>query len=339
VIAAALALAMTTADPGFLQPRDEEGRFQNLDGPTPGGFGDFLRWRWERIGNGRPDGEPAPKVEPDLARIARPPRPGEGARITWIGHASFLVQLDGVSLLVDPVLSGSVGPGGLVGRRVAPGLAFEDLPPIDAVLVSHDHYDHLDLPTLVRVGAPVLAGLGMERLLRKERLLHVPMRWWQSHRIGDVTVTFVPSKHFSQRGLGDRNRTLWGGFVVQGGSATLYHAGDTAYFGGFAEIGRRFPGIDVAMLPIGAYEPAWFMERVHVNPEQAMQAFDDLGARTFVAMHWGTFKQTDEPLDEPPRRVEAERVRRGWPPDRVRVLAVGETLEVRPALALSPARR
>lgn len=339
MIAAALAYAMAIADPGFRQPRDEEGRFVNLDGPTPGGFGDLLKWRWERIGNGRPDGTPAPRVEPDLTRIARPPGPGEGARITWIGHASFLVQLDGVSLLVDPVLSGSVGPFGIVGRKVAPGLAFEELPHIDAVLVSHDHYDHLDLPTLVRVRAPVLAGLGMERLFHEAGLLYSPMRWWQSQRVGDVTVTFVPSKHFSQRGLGDRNRTLWGGFVIQGRSATLYHAGDTAYFGGFAEIGRRFPNIDAAMLPIGAYDPGWFMERVHENPEQALQAFDDLGARTFVAMHWGTFRQTDEPLDEPPRRVEAERVRRGWPPDRVRVLAVGETLEIRPALALAPPRR
>lgn len=329
MIAAALALAMATADPGFRQPRDEEGRFVNLDGPTPAGFGDFLRWQWERIGNGRPDGSAAPRVEPDLARIARPPGPGEGARITWIGHSSFLVQLDGVSLLVDPVLSESVGPGGVVGRKVAPGLSLEQLPRIDAVLVSHDHYDHLDLPTLVQVRAPVLAGLGMERLFQREKLLYAPMRWWQSHRVGGLTVTFVPSRHFSQRGLGDRNKTLWGGFVIQGGSATLYHAGDTAYFSGFAEIGRRFPGIDVAMLPIGAYDPAWFMERVHVNPEQAAQAFEDLGARTLVAMHWGTFRQTDEPLDEPPRRLEAERVSRGWPPERVRVLSVGETLEVR----------
>jgi L-ascorbate metabolism protein UlaG (beta-lactamase superfamily) len=330
VIAAALALSiMTTVEPGFRQPRDEEGRFVNLEGPTPAGFLDFLRWRWERIGNGRPDGSPAPRVEPDLARIARPPGPGEGARITWIGHASFLVQLDGVSLLVDPVLSESIGPGGVVSRKVAPGLSLEQLPHVDAVLVSHDHYDHLDVPTLARVRAPVLAGLGMERIFQREKLLYAPMRWWQSLPVGGLTVTFVPSRHFSGRGLGDRNKTLWGGFVIQGPSATLYHAGDSAYFSGFAEIGRRFPGVDAAMLPIGAYDPAWFMERVHMNPEQALQAFEDLGAHTFVAMHWGTFRQTDEPLDEPPGRVEAERARRGWAPERVRVLSVGETLEVR----------
>jgi len=217
----------------------------------------------------------------------------------------------------------------VVGRNVPPGVPAEKLPRIDACLVSHDHYDHLDLPTLQKVRCPVVAGLGQEKLFRQARLLHVPLGWWQSTPIGDVTVTFVPAQHFSQRGLSDRGRSLWGGFVIQGSSATLYHAGDTGYFAGFAEIGRAFPGIDAAMLPIGAYEPRWFMRRMHVDPDEALQAFEDLGARVFVAMHWGTFKQSDEALDEPPRRVEAGRVRRGLPPERVRVPAVGETLEVR----------
>jgi L-ascorbate metabolism protein UlaG (beta-lactamase superfamily) len=127
------------------------------------------------------------------------------------------------------------------------------------------------------------------------------------------------------------NETLWGGFVIEGSTATIYHSGDTAWFEGFAEIGRRFPGIDAALLPIGAYDPAWFMERQHLNPEQALRAFEALGARTFVAMHWGTFKLTDEPLDEPPARLEAERARRAMPADRVRVLEVGETLVVQRA--------
>jgi L-ascorbate metabolism protein UlaG (beta-lactamase superfamily) len=148
-------------------------------------------------------------------------------------------------------------------------------------------------------------------------------------KVRGVAITFVPAQHFSGRGLGNRDRTLWGGFVIQGSSATLYHSGDTGSFSGFREIGRRFPGIDVAMLPIGAYDPRWFMQPVHVDPEEALQAFEDLGARTFVAMHWGTFKQADEPLDEPPVRLEAERVRRSIPPERVKVLAIGESLDVR----------
>jgi L-ascorbate metabolism protein UlaG (beta-lactamase superfamily) len=325
VATVALALAMTSAEAPFRQPVDGDGRFVNLDGGEQATFWDFLKWQLNR--RQTPDNAPVPRVEPDLPRLARPPEPGEGARITWLGHASFLVQLDGVTLLIDPVLGEKVA--GFIRRNVPPGIPIDELPHIDAALVSHNHYDHLDLPTLKQVGAPVVAGLGLARFFAREKLLCAELGWWRSTKVGGVTVTFVPSKHFSRRGLGDQNRTLWGGFVIQGSSATLYHSGDTAYFDGFAEIGRRFPGIDAAMLPIGAYDPAWFMERVHLNPEQSLQAFLDLGARTFVAMHWGTFKQTDEPLDEPPVRLEAERARRGLPADRVRVLAVGETLEVR----------
>jgi L-ascorbate metabolism protein UlaG (beta-lactamase superfamily) len=230
---------------------------------------------------------------------------------------------------VDPVLGDRMGPAGVMSRNVPPALRPEELPHIDASLVSHDHWDHMDVPTLRAVGAPVLAGLGTDAPFAKEKLQHVPLRWWQTVKVRDISITFVPSQHFSGRGLGGRNRTLWGGFVIQGPSATLYHSGDTGYFSGFKEIGRRFPAIDVAMLPIGAYDPRWFMAPVHVDPEEALQAFVDLGARTFVAMHWGTFKQADEPLDEPPVRLEAERARRAIPEERVRVLAIGETLEVR----------
>jgi L-ascorbate metabolism protein UlaG (beta-lactamase superfamily) len=200
---------------------------------------------------------------------------------------------------------------------------------VDASLVSHDHWDHMDVPTLRAVGAVVLGGLGTDAPIAREKLQHVPLRWWQTVKIRDVAITFVPAQHFSGRGLGGRDKTLWGGFVIQGTSATLYHAGDTGYFSGFKEIGRRFPGIDVAMIPVGAYDPRWFMQPVHVDPEEALQAFEDLGARTFVAMHWGTFKQADEPLDEPPSRIEAERIRRGLAAERVKVPAVGETLEFR----------
>jgi L-ascorbate metabolism protein UlaG (beta-lactamase superfamily) len=315
------------------QPRDEEGKFLNLDERESHGFGDVLRWQLlDRISGAKrssPDRAPVPTVPPDRERLREPPARGEGARITWLGHSSFLVQLDGVSILVDPVLGDRMGPAGLMSRNVPPALRPEDLPRIDACLVSHDHWDHMDVPTLRAVGAPVLAGLGTDAPLAREKLGHVPLRWWQTVRIRDVAVTFVPAQHFSGRGLGGRDRTLWGGFVIQGSSATLYHAGDTGYFSGFKEIGRRFPGIDAALIPIGAYDPRWFMSPVHVDPEEALQAFEDLGARTFVAMHWGTFKQSDEPLDEPPVRLEAERVRRAIPPERVKVLAVGETLDVK----------
>jgi len=335
----ATAAGMALAAEDFVQPRDADGRFQNLDRREPRGFGAFLRWQWDRL-LGRttraPRTTPVPRAVPDFARLRTPPGPGEGVRLTWVGHATWLVQLDGRSFLTDPVLSDSIP--GFIGRNVPPAIPWGELPPIDAALVSHNHYDHLDLPTLKRLGVRVVAGLGTDRLLRREKLLTTELGWWQSTEVGGVRITFVPAQHFSQRGLSDRNEALWGGFVIEGSSATVYHAGDTAAFEGFREIGRRFR-IDGALLPIGAYDPRWFMEAVHVDPEQAVEAFEQLGAATLLAMHWGTFKLSDEPLDEPPRRLEAERLRRGLSPEAVRAPAIGETVELRrppPPASASP---
>jgi L-ascorbate metabolism protein UlaG (beta-lactamase superfamily) len=331
LVLAALAMTSTADSPAPdhpSQPIGEDGRFVNLDGSGPTGLGSVLRWAVvDRLAGRRrrsADRAPMARVSPDPASLAVPPAPGEPARLTWLGHASWLVQLDGVSLLIDPALRPTLFGGS--ARNVEPGVAIEALPRIDAQLVTHSHYDHLDLPTLTAVAAPVVAGLGLERLFRGEGLRCTELGWWTSTRVGEVRITFVPAQHWSRRGPFDGNATLWGGFVIRGRSATIYHSGDTAWFDGFTEIGRRFPGIDAALLPIGAYDPAWFMERQHLNPEQALAAFGALGAGTFFAMHWGTFKLTDEPLDEPPRRLEAERRRLRLPVERVRVLAVGETV-------------
>jgi L-ascorbate metabolism protein UlaG (beta-lactamase superfamily) len=303
-------------------------RFKNLDGSVPPGAGAVFKWAvTDRLaGRRRRSAARAevPRVEPDLSVLAVPPGPGEGARLTWLGHASWLVQLDGCSLLVDPVLGPSIQ--GVIRRNVPPGVPQDSLPRIDASLVSHNHYDHLDLPTLQRAGAPVVAGLGQARLLGRLGCTELP--WWGQTRVGNVTVHFVPAQHWSRRGLADANQMLWGGFVIEGGGARLYHAGDTAWFDGFAEIGRRLGPLDAALLPIGAYDPPWFMSRQHMNPEEAVRAFEHLGARHMVPMHWGTFKLTDEPLDEPPRRLVAEWQRLGLPPKRLRLLAVGESLTV-----------
>jgi L-ascorbate metabolism protein UlaG (beta-lactamase superfamily) len=304
-------------------------RFTNTDGSGPTPFSNVFKWavRDKLAGRRRksPPTAPVPRVEPDLALLATPPAEGQGARLTWIGHASWLVQLDGVSLLIDPVLGDSIT--GFIRRNVPPGVPAEKLPSIAATLVSHNHYDHLDMPSVRRVGAPVVAGLGMGSYFRGG-LACAELGWWQSTRVGPVTVHFVPSQHWSRRGLHDTNETLWGGFVIEGSSARVYHSGDTAFFAGFREIGQRFPGLDAALLPIGAYDPAWFMERQHMNPEQAVQAWEDLGARRMVAMHWGTFKLTDEPLEEPPQRLEAEWQRRKLPREPLHVLAVGQSLHV-----------
>jgi L-ascorbate metabolism protein UlaG (beta-lactamase superfamily) len=305
-------------------------RYTNLDGSSSQPFANVFRWAVTDKVMGRrrrsPERAPVPRVDPDEALLAAPPPPGQPARLTWLGHASWLVQLDGVTLLIDPVLGDSIG--GVVKRNVAPGLPPSRLPRVDASLVTHNHRDHLDLPSLQAAKAPVVAGLGLASFFEKRGLPATELGWWQEAKVGGVRVSFVPSQHWSRRGLLDTNETLWGGFVIEGGGARIYHSGDTAYFDGFAEIGRRHPKIDAALLPIGAYDPSWFMERQHMNPEQAVRAFVDLGAAHFFAMHWGTFKLTDEPLLEPPERLDAEWQRLGLAPAAKHVLAVGETVDV-----------
>lgn len=305
------------------------GPFVNTDGSGPVPFGKVFKWMSGRITGERrstPAHAPVPRLDPDVKALATPPGPGERARLTWLGHASWLVQLDGVSLLIDPALKPAIGF--MVKRNIEPGLTVAQLPKIDASLVTHNHYDHLDLPTLVPVGAPVIAGLANARHFSGTKLPVTELDWWKSTPVGAVRVSYVPSQHWSRRRLADTNISLWGGFVVQGSTATLYHSGDTAYFSGFAEIGRRFPGIDAAMLPIGAYDPAWFMERQHMNPEQAVRAFLDLGAKRFFAMHWGTFKLTDEPLLEPPERLRKEWAEKRLEPAQMGLLDVGQTVNL-----------
>ena len=310
-------------------PASKRVPFVNLDGSTPQPFSAVFKWAVvDRLLGRRRNGSaasPAPRVAVDPA-LLRAPSVGQPARLTWIGHASWLVQLDDISLLIDPIFSESIGPG--VTRFVPPALAVAELPHIDAQLVSHNHRDHLDLPSLRAVGSPVVAGLGLAPLFAKSKLACTELAWWEETRVGNVTIRFVPSQHWSRRGLNDANATLWGGFVIEGSTGRLYHSGDTAYFEGFSEIGRRSGPIDAAMLPIGAYDPAWFMSKQHMNPEEAVRAFTDLGARHFVAMHFGTFKLTDEPLDEPPARLASEWQRRALAPTTCHVLPIGGSLQV-----------
>jgi L-ascorbate metabolism protein UlaG (beta-lactamase superfamily) len=218
----------------------------------------------------------------------------------------------------------------------APGLAFERLPPVQLVLVSHSHYDHMDLATLRRLERrfrPLfLTGLGNGRLLRSQGLRRVgELDWWHSFATGyGLEVTMTPARHFSRRGLFDTNRSLWGGFLLRDGRRKVYFAGDSAYGPHFAEIGRRFGGVDVALLPIGAYEPRWFMRSNHVNPDEAVRVHLDVGSRQSVAMHFGTFQLTDEPIDEPVRALGEALVRHDVPEHHFRVPRFGETMVFSP---------
>ncbi|HVY37627.1 MAG TPA: MBL fold metallo-hydrolase [Polyangia bacterium] len=311
--------------------RGADGKFVNLDGTGPQPFRNVYKWAVADKLAGRRRKSPAradvPAVAIDPAVLAAPPATGQGARLTWLGHASWLVQLGGVSLLIDPVLGPSIT--GVIKRNAPLPLAADQLPPIAAQLVSHNHYDHMDLPTLRAVGAPVVAGIGNGRSIGGHPSV-TELGWWDSADVGGVTVTFVPSQHWSRRALEAPNSALWGGFIIESAGLRVYHSGDTAYFDGFREIGRRFPGLDAALLPIGAYDPAWFMSKQHMNPDEALRAHADLGARRVIAMHWGTFKLTDEPLDEPPVLFREGAQARGWSTDQAKVAAVGETIVLPP---------
>lgn len=231
---------------------------------------------------------------------------GEKLSVSFINHATFLVQCNGLNILIDPFFSERASPVSWAGprRMRAPGMTMAELPPIDVVLVSHNHYDHMDLPSLEKLAAQdhplLITGLGNAYYLTG---LDYPvireLDWWQSTWVKGVTIHYVPANHFSKRGLFEANKALWGGFVIESSAGRLYFAGDTAWGPHFAEIGKRFAPIRVALLPIGAYEPQWFMSASHVNPEEAVHAHLALGARESLAMHYGTIQLSNEAFGAP----------------------------------------
>ena len=255
--------------------------------------------------------------------------------VTWVGHATLLIQLDGLNILTDPHWSQRASPVTFAGpkRLVAPGVPFELLPPIHLVLVSHDHYDHLDLSTVRRLAhahAPrFIVPLGMKAWFADRGIGKVEeYDWWDAEKVDGIVLTCVPVQHFSGRTLWGQNRRLWCGWSIQGRRQHFFFAGDTGYHRVlFEEIAKRLERVDVAAVPIGAYLPPAIMQYVHSTPEQAMQIFSDLGAGRLLAMHWGTFDLADEPTAEPPERLEAEARRVGIGDDRVWIMRPGETRE------------
>lgn len=265
---------------------------------------DLIRTMWMFRGKRWPekDIEFNTDVPPQMVR--------KGIRATMVNHATVLIQFAGINILTDPVWSERVGPFEMLGpKRVHnPGIEFDMLPPIDVVLLSHNHYDHLDMATLRRLNtyfSPlVLTGLGNGSLLRHAGLINVrEMDWWETFNVGNLRIHFVPAQHFSKRGLFDTDVTLWGGFVLESGDRKVYFAGDTGFSDHFEEIGRRFAPIDLSFLPIGSYEPQWFMKYAHLNPDEAVRIHKILQCRKSVGIHWGTFQLTVEQRLDPVREL------------------------------------
>ena len=285
-----------------------ENGFQNLDTSVKSkGFGAVISWKFGNLFKNLPSTNAKDYKIETISNDGKTVRENKThTSFTWIGHASVLIQLDGKNILTDPIWSERCSPISFLGpkRYTNPGIKLEDLPPINIIIISHNHYDHMDLPTLKeldkRFKPTIYVGLGNKEFLQGEGLSNVvELDWWDIRMEKDLKITFTPTQHFSGRGLFDRAETLWGSYVIEGKSESVYFAGDTGYFAGFKEIAKRFPKIDVAILPIGAYEPRDFMKPIHLNPEDTIQTFQDLGAKYLLPMHYLTFVLTDEALDEP----------------------------------------
>lgn len=351
VLCALLLSACQTTNPYYdaSKPHHRPGGFQNRHLEfQPKSLGDLVRWQWDSWSKGLPlpPTTATPVVAPDLDFLRRNAAAGDAMQpaITWIGHATMLAQFGGLNVLTDPVFSERASPLPFIGPRRAqpPGLALAQLPRIDLVLVSHNHYDHLDAASVdalnAQAGGPPLfvVPLGIKPWLVARGITRVvELDWWQSHRAGapgrEVEVVLTPAQHWSGRGLHDRLATLWGGFAVFARDFHLFYSGDTGYSRDFAEIRERFAarqgeaGFDIALIPVGAYEPRWFMREQHVNPEESVKIHQDVRARASVGVHWGTFVLTDEALDEPPRALAQARQAAGLSDDRFFVMAIGET--------------
>jgi L-ascorbate metabolism protein UlaG (beta-lactamase superfamily) len=306
--------------------------FFNPGGTPPASFTDLLRWQF---GGGKvawPDTfeSPYPPAKPE-ARV-------DDLRVTMVGHATMLLQAAGVNMLFDPVWSDRASPVSFAGpKRInAPGIAFEDLPRIDIVLVSHNHYDHLDVATLARLKADhdplVVTPLGNDTIIRRAvpDMRTVARDWGETAEFGPLTFHFEPVHHWSARGAGDRRMALWAGFVIDSPAGRIYHVGDTGFFGGrnYDAVREKHGAIRLAILPFGAFEPRWFMEPQHQNPEEAVEGMERCGAAFVAGHHWATFRLTDEGIEEPRNRLYAALDARGIARKRFRPMLPGEVWDV-----------
>lgn len=304
-------------------------RFYNQMPIQEHGFTDLLRWAFTRQRGEWAETTDFEPASPPEARV-------RDLRVTYVTHSTVLIQVDGVNILTDPIWSERASPVTFTGpRRQHPvGIRFEDLPPIDVVIVSHNHYDHMDLATLKRLYAEhhprFLVGLGNLQLLNENGIDGVrELDWWQGVDITrDMRIVFVPAQHFSGRGIGDRNKTLWGGYVIESTQGNVYFAGDTGWGPHFEQIATRYSPIRFAILPIGAYQPSWFMSPVHISPAEALEAQAVLRAEYAMAIHYGTFSLADDGQHDPLEDLNLAQTTGPVPRDRFWVLEFGETRNI-----------
>jgi len=294
----------------------------------------FAYWRMRLFGNDDwADNERNVHKVPVAQKIADLKQPAKSVHITWLGHASFLIQQDTLNILTDPHLSDRASPFSFAGpKRLAPmPVTFSHLPKIDYVVISHNHYDHLDEATIKQLGNdPVyLVPLKLKAWftsigIKPDRVLELD--WWDKRQFGPLTITATPSQHWSARGPFDRFETLWATWHINLGKTSVWFAGDTGYNPiQFKEIGSRFSSIDLALIPIGGYAPRWFMKRQHVNVPEAIQIHKDIAAKNSIGMHWGTFQLTAEPIDEPKRLLDQAAKNGTLKPGKFTTMAIGET--------------
>ena len=287
-------------------------------------FSDFLKWSFSN--------ESPERVAIEISDAWKALDLEKGNYILWIGHASFLINLDGTIILTDPIFSKRASPVGIFGpkRLIPPALNITDLPKIDLVTISHNHYDHLDINSLVKISknnpdAQFLVPKGDKKILTKRGIENVSeFLWWENSIVKNLKMTFTPVQHWSARGLGDRNKSLWGGWFFETSEFNLFHAGDTGYSNDFLMTREKLGSPEYALIPIGAYSPEWFMAENHVNPKDALQIAIDLEAKKSIGMHWGTFILTDEAVTEPPQLLQSALKERDLPKDYFITLKPGD---------------
>ncbi|MCX9026221.1 MAG: MBL fold metallo-hydrolase [Candidatus Methanoperedens sp.] len=314
------------------EPLSNGGKFKN-PGESSHGFADFLKWvfnrkraEWPKWIESQPGAGPVSQMNADEIRV------------TYVNHSTFLIQADGMNILTDPIWSTRAGPLSFIGtKRIrAPGIKFEELPPVDAVLVSHNHYDHMDMPTLKTLEkefSPLfVVGLGNKKFLEKKGLKRVEELNWceKTYLSNGSSIFFVPAQHFSGRTPWNINKSLWGGFMIESSQGQIYYAGDTGFGNFFENLHANFSNIKVALLPIGAYEPRWFMSPVHMNPEDAVRAHQILKPNVSIGAHFGTFHLADEGVDAPKEQLEATLRENGIDPKEFIILNPGESVTLMP---------